>query len=247
MMKGTIIANNAAISLGAGVILEGRALSTTGAVAVFGVLARLPIDVRSPLTGHTAPGLASTACYALFSANGLVTNNGITSITGDIGTNSGSTTGYNALNIAGTIHAGPDVSTGVCAADLLNIYNYLDTIPNDIELLYPAEFGNSLVLTPHTYLMNGAVTLTDTLFLDAEGNGNAVFVIKANGPISTGTNAKVVLINGAQARNVFWKVEGGVTLGSNSDFKGTIVCNNGAIVLGTGTIIEGRAFTTDGA
>ncbi|MEP6948154.1 MAG: ice-binding family protein [Ginsengibacter sp.] len=246
IMKGTIIANNAAISLGAGVILEGRALSTTGAVAVFGILAYIPIE--SPfLTGHAPPGLASTACYALFSANGLVINTGISAVMGDIGTNSGTASGYNSLNVTGTIHPGPDVSTGVCAADLLNVYNYLDTIPYDIELLYPAQFGNSLVLTPHTYLMSGAVTFTDTLFLNAEGNANAVFVIKTNGPISTGANAKVVLTNGAQARNVFWKVEGAVTLGVNSDFKGTIVCNNGAIVLNAGTTLEGRAFTTTGA
>ena len=248
IMRGTVIANNAAISLGAGVTLEGRALSTTGAVAVFGVLAYTPIDAGSALlAGHAPPALASTACYALFSSNGLVTNSGITSVMGDIGTNSGSTTGYNSLDVTGTIHPGPDASTGQCSADLLNVYNYLDTIPYDIELLYPAQFGNSLVLTPHTYLMNGAVTFTDTLFLNAEGNGNAVFIIKANGPISTGTNAKVVLTNGAQARNVFWKVEGAVTINNNSDFKGTIVCNNGAVVLNTGATLEGRAFTTTGA
>ncbi|MEP7165182.1 MAG: ice-binding family protein [Ferruginibacter sp.] len=247
-MKGTIIANNAAISLGAGVILEGRAFSTTGAIAVNGVLAYLPIDSSSPiLTGATAPSLASTACYALFSANGLVINNGITTVAGDIGTNAGSATGYNPLNVTGIIHPGPDLSTGTCATDLLNLYNYLNNLAYDIELLYPAQFGNSLVLTPHTYLMNGAITLTDTLFLNAEGNANAVFVIQANGPLSTSTNAKIVLINGAQARNVFWKIEGAVTINNNSDFKGTIVCNNGAIILNTGTTLEGSAFTTTGA
>ncbi len=39
IMRGTIIANNAAISLGAGGILDGRALSTTGAVSIYGSLA----------------------------------------------------------------------------------------------------------------------------------------------------------------------------------------------------------------
>ncbi|MEP6950127.1 MAG: ice-binding family protein [Ginsengibacter sp.] len=246
--RGTIIANNAAIALGAGVTLEGRALSTTGAVAVNNVLAYLPYDLSSPLvSGPTPPPLASTACYALFSSNGLVTNNDSTSVVGDIGTNFGSTTGYNALNVTGTIHAGPDGSTSTCAADLLNVYNDLNTIPVDIQLLYPAQFGNSLVLTPHSYLMNGAVTFTDTLFLNAQGNANAVFFINANGPLSTGTNAQVVLINGAHARNVYWKVEGAVTIGNNSNFKGTIICNNGAIILGSGALLEGRAFTTGGA
>lgn len=248
IMMGTIIANNAAITLGAGVILDGRALSTTGAVSVNNVLAYTPIGSGSPaLTGPIPPALSSAACYALFSSNGLVTNNGITNVSGDIGSNFGSTAGYNPLNVNGTIHLVPDVSTATCAADLLNIYNYLNTLPYDVQLLYPAQFGNSLVLTPHTYLMNGAVTFTDTLFLNAEGNANAVFVIQANGPISTSTNAKVVLINGAQARNVFWKVEGAVTINDNSAFKGTIICNNGAVILNTGSALEGRAFTTNGA
>jgi hypothetical protein len=39
IMRGTIVANNAAISLGAGGILDGRALSTTGAVSIYGSLA----------------------------------------------------------------------------------------------------------------------------------------------------------------------------------------------------------------
>ncbi|MEP7107152.1 MAG: ice-binding family protein [Ferruginibacter sp.] len=247
-MRGNIVANNAAISLGAGVTLEGRALSTTGAIAVFGVLAYTPVGFGSTLlTGPSAPVMASAACYALFSANGVVSNTGITSVMGDIGTNFTSTTGYDPLFVNGTVHAGPDVSTAVCAADLNNAYSYLNTLPYDIQLLYPAAFGNSLVLTPHSYLMNGAVTFTDTIFLNAEGNANAVFVINANGPLSTSINSKVIFMNGAQARNVFWIIEGAVTINDNSDFKGTIVCNNGAIILNTGATLEGRAFTTTGA
>lgn len=248
IMKGTIIANNAAISLGAGVTLEGRALSTTGAVAVNNVLAWLPADNGSTLlTGPVPPALASAACYTLFSSNGLVTNTGTTAVSGSIGTDFGGVSGFDPLLVNGTIHTVPDGSTSTCASDLLNVYNYLNALPYDIELLYPAQFGNSLVLTPHTYLMNGAVTFTDTLFLNAQGNPNAVFVIRTMGAIVTSINAQVVLINGAQARNVYWQVEGAVTVNENSAFKGTIVCNNAAVVLKTGTLLEGRAFTTAGA
>ena len=57
-MRGTIIANNAAINMNTGDTLEGRALSTTGAVTVDGVLAYTPIGCGSPvLTGPTAPML----------------------------------------------------------------------------------------------------------------------------------------------------------------------------------------------
>ena len=248
-MRGTIIANNAAITMTAGDTLEGRALSTSGAVNVTGVLAYTPIGCGSPLlTGPIAPNLLTTACYAIFSTDGPVTNGGITNVVGDVGTNAGgTTTGYNPLLVVGTIHAVPDGSTSQCATDLGVVYNYLNLLPYDIELLYPAQFGNNLVLTPHTYLMNSAVTFTDTLYLNAEGDPNAVFVFQVFGAFGTSVNSKVILINGAQARNVYWEINGAVSIATNSIFAGTIVCNNGAIDLATGVVLNGRALTTTGA
>jgi hypothetical protein len=247
-MKGTIIANNAAINMNTGDTLEGRALSTAGAISIDGVLAYTPIGCNSPiLNGPSYPNLASTACYGVFSGNGAVTNTGNTFVNGgDVGTNVGLTTGYNALNVTRMIHPIPDGSTAACAADLLNVYTYLNTLPYDIELLYPAQFGSGLVLTPHTYIMNAATIFTDTLYLNALGNANAVFVIKINGALSTSTYAKVALINGALAKNVFWKVDGAVSINNFADFKGTIVCNNGAVSINKGVHLDGRAMTTDG-
>jgi hypothetical protein len=248
IMRGTVVANNAAIGLSSGVTLEGRALSTTGAISVTGVLAYIPTGCgRLVLNGPIAPNLLTTACYAIFSGNGGVTNAGITNVTGDVGTNVGLTSGYDALLVKGMIHPIPDVSTAAAAADLLVVYNYLNLLPVDIELLYPAQFGSNLVLTPHTYLLNAATTLTDTVFLNAAGNANAVFVIKINGALSTSTYAAVALRNGAQAKNVYWKVEGAVNINDYSDFKGTIIANNGAVILNTGVKLDGRAMTTTGA
>ncbi|MEK6614744.1 MAG: ice-binding family protein [Bacteroidota bacterium] len=246
-MKGTVIANNAAINMNTGDTLEGRVLSTAGAVTVDGVLAYTPIGCGSPLlTGPSAPNLASTMCYGIFSSDGAVTNTGVTYVTGDVGTNNGLTTGFNPLFVTGAVHPIPDVSTGACAADLLNVYTYLNTLPYDIELLYPAQFGHNLVLTPHTYIMNGAATFTDTLYLNARGNANAVFVIQLNGALSTSTYSKVLLINGTQAKNVFWKIDGAVDINDYSVFNGTIICNNGAINLTSGVTLNGRALTTTG-
>ncbi len=246
-MRGTLIANNGAIDMGAGGILEGRELSTTGAVSVYGTIASTPVGCSTPtLTGPTSPVLNSVACFTMFSANGAVSNSGITNITGDVGSNSGTTTGYDPLLVTGTIHPAPDASTTQCATDFQNLYTYLTTLPDDIELLYPAQFGNSLVLTPHTYVMNAATVLTDSLYLNAEGDANAIFVIQINGALSTSTFSTVSLINGAQAQNVYWEVQGAVTINNNSTFCGNIVCNNGAISLGTGVTLDGRALTTAG-
>ncbi len=248
-MRGTVIANNAAINMNTGDTLEGRALSTAGAVTVDGVLAYTPIGCGSPvLNGPVAPDLGTAACYAVFSSDGAVSNAGITHITGDVGTNVGLTTGFDTLLVTGKVHLIPDGSTAACAADLLVAYNYVNTLPNDIELLYPAQFGNNLVLTPHTYIMNGAVTFTDSLYLNALGNANAVFVIKIKGAIETSTYSKVLLINGTQAKNVYWMVDGAVSINNYSVFNGTIICNNGALgALNTGVTLNGRALTTTGA
>ncbi|HET7817728.1 MAG TPA: ice-binding family protein, partial [Bacteroidia bacterium] len=247
-MKGTIIANNAAITINSGDTLEGRALSTMGTISVNGVLAYTPLGCGVPvLTGPPAPSLASTECYAIFSSNGPVTNNGTTYVAGAVGTNLGSATGYNPSNVIGTVHPTPDASTAACASDLLNVYNYLHALPYDIELLNPAQFGNDLVLTPHTYILKSATTFINNLYLDAQGNSNAVFVIQINGALSTSMHAGVILINGAQAKNVFWKVEGAVTINDYSVFNGTIICNNAAINLTTGVVLKGRALTTTGA
>jgi len=248
-MKGTIIANNSAIIMQTGTILEGRALSTAGAITIDGITAYKPIGCGSTtLNGPVAPELGTTKCYALFSSNGQVTNTGITTVAGDVGTNSGITTGFDPLLVSGTVHLIPDVSTAKCAVDLLAVYNYLNVLPHDIELLYPARFGGNLVLTPHTYLLNAATVLTDSVYLNAQGNADAVFVIKINGALSTSTYSKVLLINGAQAKNVYWLIKGAVSINNYSVFSGTIICFDGALdAINTGVTLNGKAFTTFGA
>jgi len=248
-MKGTVIANNAAIIMATRDTLEGRALTTAGAITIDGVLAYTPVGCGSPtLNGPTAPNLGSTKCYTLFSSTGAVTNTGISTILGDVGTNAGLTSGFDDLLVSGTIHPIPDLSTAQAAADLLNVYNYLNVIPYDIELLYPAQFGRNLVLTPHTYFMNAAAVFTDSLYLNGLGNADAVFLIKVNGAFNTSTYSKVLLINGAQAKNVYWLIEGAVSINDHSNFSGTILSHSGAVgVINPGVVLNGRAFTTSGA
>jgi hypothetical protein len=249
-MRGTIIANNAAINFSIGDTLEGRALSTEGAVNVSGVMAYIPVGCNSPvLLGPSAPALGNTSCYTLFSSiggGGGVTDDGTSVIKGDVGTNSGLTTGYNPLLVDGMIHPIPDISTGDCANDLGGIFTYLNTLPYDIQLMYPAQFGNNLVLTPHTYLLNGAVTFNNSLYLNAMGNEDAVFVIQVTGAFTTSTYSEVFLINGTKPENVFWKIDGAIEINDYSVFNGTIA-SAGAIALKSGVTLNGRALTTSGA
>lgn len=248
--KGTVIANNAAILLSTNDTIEGRILTTNGAITIDGALVYTPSNcLATPLTGPTAPNLLSTECFTLFSSDGPVLNTGISNIIGSVGTNLGLTTGFDPLTVVnGIIHPIPNDTTAQCAADLLTVYNYLNLLSYDIELLYPAQFGSNLVLTPHTYLLNAAAIFTDSLYLNAQGNADAVFVIKINGALTTSVYAKVLLINGAQAKNVYWLVEGAVKINNYSEFCGTIIVNNAEIeIVNTGIVLNGRALTTSGA
>jgi hypothetical protein len=150
------------------------------------------------------------------------------------------------LFVSGNIE-GMNPATAGAKDDLLLVYNSLNNLTADIELLYPAQFGHNLVLTPHSYLMNSAVTFTDTIILNGTGNENAVFIIKTKGAFASGVNSRVILKNGTQAKNVYWMVDGAVSIGDNSVFKGTIVANNGAIDLLGGSTLDGRALTTNGS
>lgn len=246
-MRGTVVANNAAININSGGTLEGRALSTTGAISVDGILGYTPIGCGSPfLQGPQRPALGKARCFGILSADGPVTNAGITHVNGDVGSNVGLTTGFDPLLITGTLRPIPDGATAEAAADLLEAYNYLNVLPHDIELLYPAQFGNDLVLTPHTYLLDAATTFNGALYLNAQGNSDAVFVIKINGALSTSTYAEVILMNGTQTENVYWMVNGAVDLNDYTVFNGSVI-NQGAFNLYTGVTLKGRALVVVGA
>jgi len=246
IMKGTLIGYDSSIVLNNGVEIEGRAVSTNGTITATGVTVRIPLGCGVPqLTGPPAPPLNTVVCYTLFSGNGQVTNTGDSILTGDVGTNNGATTGFQTENVTGTIHESPDASTAQCHTDLNTVYSYINSIPIDILLHQPSALGNDLVLTPHAYHMSSTV-LTGKLTLNAQGNPDAVFIIKVNGTLTTATDAVIELINGAQAKNLFWRVNSTITLNENTSFKGTLISNNGAITLHPGVEIEGRVMNRSG-
>lgn len=248
VLRGTFIVNNAAISMSTNDTVEGRLLTTTGAITVNNLMAYTPIGCGSPtLTGPSAPAMGRVGCFGVFSSVGDVTNAGVSFITGDVGTQIGSTTGFDTLNITGKLHLVQDTTTAAANLALGVAFTALNTLSHDIQLMAPAAFGNNLVLTPHTYLLNAMTVLTDSLYLNAMGDSNAVFVIKINGALSTSTYAKVILKNEARSKNVYWLVNGAVAINDYSDFKGTILANNGAVNAKIGVQLQGRLLTTAGA
>lgn len=83
--------------------------------------------------------------------------------------------------------------------------------------------------------------------LNAEGDPDAVFVIQIVGAFGvTAGVGNVVLTNGAQSRNVFWIVEGAVSIGAGSHMEGTIL-GGAAITFGADATINGRALAGSAA
>ncbi|MFT5822414.1 MAG: hypothetical protein ACI8ZM_003670 [Crocinitomix sp.] len=243
--KGTLIISGAT-AVAADCNLEGRLLNVTGAISVSSLTGGPPIGCGSPIfTGPVAPDQNSICDFAIFTSIGIVTNTGTTNVVGDIGTNLGTVSGYNPPDVTGTVHSIPDVATAQASLDLTTLYAEINGFGHDIELLYPAVFGHSQVLTPNVYLMTGAATLTDTIFLDARGVSGAVFVIRITGAFTTST-PQVILVGGTLAENVFWQVEGAVTISTGANFNGTIIANNAAIILESGVILTGKVLSTNG-
>jgi gliding motility-associated-like protein len=248
VMKGNIVANNSDIDIDASTSFEGRAFSTSGMITIDDILSYTPAGCGAPLlNGPPAPDLLSSACYALLAVDDNLTNTGVSIITGEVGSNNGVTAGFDPIFISGTLHLSSDASTSQASTDFMNAYTYASTVSPELEIMFPAQFGNGLILTPHTYEINAATTLSDTLYLDAQNNSSAVFLIQVNGDFTTATNSTIILLNGADSDNIYWEIEGNVTIGDTSVFRGTLMVNNGVVNIGPASEIDGHVLATNGA
>jgi hypothetical protein len=109
----------------------------------------------------------------------------------------------------------------------------------------PYVLGTNL-FTPGVYQSLTSIMITGDLTLDGQGNPNATFVFQSSSTTGTATSARILLINGAKASNVWWQVASSATLGANSVFQGNILAS-ASITMNTGATSCGRllagAFT----
>jgi hypothetical protein len=98
--------------------------------------------------------------------------------------------------------------------------------------LYPGLYES---LTSLDLSAGGALTL------DAQGDPNAVFLLRSATSITTLSTSQIVLSGGAKASQVFWTAGSAITLGVDSVMKGTLLAGT-AVTLQTGATLEGRAL-----
>ena len=191
-----------------------------------------------------APDLGVTSSFALFTASGAMTNEGASIVNGNIGTYVGAFTGFPPGIVIGNIYTEGNSVSFQAAGDVDAAYTDLSERICTYTLGTP--FGNGQTLTPGVHCIVTAAALQGELILDAEGDPDAIFIIKVNGALASSTNSSITLVNSACLDNVYWQVGGAFTAGENSVMRGTIVAD-GQIELLKGSTLYGRALTRAGA
>lgn len=180
--------------------------------------------------------LRTASTYSVLAGNLGVSNSGTTRVSGDLGVSPG---------LIGPLF--PDLRVSGFT-NLLAIGPQADlaTALNEVSLRKPHTqiVGDLGGQTFHVGVHHKAtaLALTGTVVLDAENDPNAVFIFQTEAAFNAAAGARVTLINGAKATNVFWYAAGAVGTGASSVLSGTFIAR-GAITLGAGTTVAGRALS----
>jgi hypothetical protein len=187
--------------------------------------------------------LGTAASYGVLAAS-TVTNTGATTISGDLGLSPGTAiTGFPPGHVNGAVNAANGAALQA-QSDLTAAYNAAAASP--VTAIIPVELGGTTV-TPGVYASPaGTFGITGTLTLDAQGDPNAVFIFQAASTLITASASNVVLVNGAQAANVFWVAGSSATLGTYSIIRGNILAQ-ASITVTTGVTVDGRALARTAA
>ncbi len=222
------------------------------------------------LTQHAATGaqapvdLGTARNFVILAKSGISTDPAST-VTGDLGVSPAAAsfiTGFSLLDpvvidSSGNYSTSPQVIGKVYAADYDTppnpTPNNLTTAVGDMQTAYTDAAGRSLpdstelgdgnisgmTLAPGLYKWSTGVLIASDLTLAGGPNDVWIFQIAQDLTVSSGVN--VLLSGGAQAKNIFWQVEGGtgVALGTTSHLEGIILAQ-AAITLQTGASINGR-------
>lgn len=177
-------------------------------------------------------------------AGSTVTNTGPSEILGDVGVSPGSAVvGFPPGRVYGMIYAANAISTQG-QADLASAYNILAGLP--AGNVVAGDIGGQ-TLQAGTYTSATTLAITGDLILDGQGDPTATFVFQIGSTLTTASASRVLLINGANAANVYFQVGSSATLGTTSEFRGRILALT-SITLNTGASINcGAALARNGA
>ena len=213
--------------------------------------------------GLTTPvDLGTAGNFAILSKAGISTT-GTTTINGDIGISPAAAsfiTGFGALPFGDSTNT---FSTSPLVAGKIYAANYTAPTPANLtaavsamEAAYTNAAGRTppdstelgagnisgMTLGPGIYKWATGVIINvhDSLILS--GGASDVWIFQIGTTLDVGSYAYIALRGGAQPQNIFWQVATQTTLGTYTNFVGTIL-DATTIVIMTGATLNGRALS----
>lgn len=228
-----------------GTMRRGRNSTVAGIGLAIAVGMLWPAGAAQAATTIDGPvDLGTSAAFGILGAS-TVTNTGPSVINGDIGVSPGTAiTGFAGAPdgiYTGALHQ-TDATAGGAQRDLTTAYNTAAS-------LTPTTSGvaelDGLSLSPGVYA-GGALSLANNGVLTLAGSASSVWVFQAASTLAIGSGSHIVVTGGATSCNVFWNVGSSATLGTTSQFVGTIMANQ-SVTANTGATIAGRLLANTAA
>ncbi|MDQ3367389.1 MAG: ice-binding family protein [Myxococcota bacterium] len=211
------------------------------------------ITVGPALPNPNGINLRSLSTFVAVAGAGLTSSNssGVTTLGGNVGLyptatcmSDGSICSSGNPTITGTLYAAdPEGVAAQAKVDLTAAYVEAMARPpgttvNDIS---------GMVLAPGVYTSGSTMSIAvgGVVTLDAQGDGNAVWIFQIGSSLTVNNNAQVLLVNGAVPGNVYWAAGASSTLGADVSFQGTVMAQASNSV-GTDSVVVGRLLSTDG-
>jgi|GEM_PF-6940484 len=194
-------------------------------------------------TGFSSINLKTASSYAVLAGTSVTNSNGSV-VNGDVGVDPGATVnGFPPGVVNGNVH-NSDAEAAQAQSDLTDAY--LDAAGRNNG---PVELAGNIggqSLDPGLYFSTSTLEISaGDLTLDAHGNPEAIWIFQIATTFTTTDSRKIILVDSAQAGNVYWQVGSSATLGTNSIFKGSILALT-SITITSGAIVEGRALARNG-
>lgn len=111
---------------------------------------------------------------------------------------------------------------------------------DDVTTHNTKSFHHDPVLAPGVHEWSDSLQITSDVSLS--GSADDVWIFKTSKNLTVNENTVFTLTNGARAENVFWYIEGDVTIRKNVQFEGVILSMN-EITLEQGAKLNGRMFS----
>ena len=201
------------------------------------------------IAGQAPVDLGTAGTFAILSKSG-VTDVYASAVTGNVGSSpiTGAAILVTCTEVSGMIFSVDAAGPLPCT---VNSAPFLTLAVLDMEVAYLDAEGRSspdftevgageiggLTLRPGLYKWGTGVKISTDVTLT--GGPDDVFIFQVAGTLLQASATRVTLAGGAQAKNVFWQVAGGVAIGTTAHFEGIVLAKT-EVAVKTGASVQGR-------